>query len=126
LTTVHFRARLTAELHSNSQFENRTARFHPSYVRSLENDRGPNLILQVLAGFLAVQVASQPETPPDIHGEPTRFWQIENCFELPANLFPCGDKAGWWAKAIQLDLQAKQFLVCESTRSLRWHRTPRR
>jgi hypothetical protein len=29
----------------------------------LENDRSPNLISQVLACFLAVQMASQPETP---------------------------------------------------------------
>jgi hypothetical protein len=26
---------------------------------------------------------------------------------LPQNLFPGGDKAGWWAKAVQLDLEAK-------------------
>jgi hypothetical protein len=29
----------------------------------LENDRSPNMISQVLACFLAVQMASQPETP---------------------------------------------------------------
>lgn len=26
---------------------------------------------------------------------------------LPQDLFPGGDKAGWWAKAVQLDLEAK-------------------
>lgn len=26
---------------------------------------------------------------------------------LPADLFPGGEKAGWWAKAVQLDLEAK-------------------
>ncbi len=45
---------------------------------------------------------------------------------LPAALFPGGAKAGWWAKAVQLDLEAKQLLVRESTKPLRWHRAPRR
>ena len=27
--------------------------------------------------------------------------------DLPQHLFPGGDKAGWWAKAVQLDLEAK-------------------
>jgi hypothetical protein len=26
---------------------------------------------------------------------------------LPNTLFPSGDKAGWWLKAVQLDLEAK-------------------
>lgn len=26
---------------------------------------------------------------------------------LPQDLFPGGDKVGWWAKAVQLDLEAK-------------------
>lgn len=30
---------------------------------------------------------------------------------LPADLFPGGAKAGWWAKAVQLDLEAKGVIV---------------
>jgi hypothetical protein len=30
---------------------------------------------------------------------------------LPADLFPGGDKAGWWVKAVQLDLEAKQVIA---------------
>jgi len=30
---------------------------------------------------------------------------------LPEDLFPGGAKAGWWAKAVQLDLEAKGLLV---------------
>ena len=45
---------------------------------------------------------------------------------LPADVFPGGAKAGWWAKAVQLDLEAKQLLVRESTKPLRWQRAPRR
>ncbi|WIY53314.1 hypothetical protein O9Z70_01890 [Devosia sp. YIM 151766] len=30
---------------------------------------------------------------------------------LPQELFPGGDKAGWWIKAVQLDLEAKQVIA---------------
>ncbi len=30
---------------------------------------------------------------------------------LPQDLFPGGDKAGWWLKAAQLDLEAKRVVV---------------
>jgi hypothetical protein len=41
---------------------------------------------------------------------------------LPAELFPGGDKAGWWAKSVQLDLEAKHVIERERTTPLRWHR----
>lgn len=30
---------------------------------------------------------------------------------LPQDLFPDGDKAGWWIKAVQLDQEAKKVLA---------------
>ena len=42
---------------------------------------------------------------------------------LPEALFPGGAKASWWAKTVQLDLEARGELVREPTRPLRWHRT---
>lgn len=42
---------------------------------------------------------------------------------LPDALFPGGDKAGWWLKAAQLDLEAKGVIVRELTKPLRLHRT---
>ena len=42
---------------------------------------------------------------------------------LPDALFPGGDKAGWWLKAAQLDLEAKGVIVREPTKPLRLHRT---
>lgn len=30
---------------------------------------------------------------------------------LPADLFPGGEKAGWWVKAVQLDLEAKKVIA---------------
>ena len=38
---------------------------------------------------------------------------------LPEKLFPGGAKAGWWAKAVQLDLEAKGFVAREKTKPLR-------
>jgi hypothetical protein len=42
---------------------------------------------------------------------------------LPDAKFPGGAKAGWWAKAVQLDLEAKHVIEREQTTPLRWHRT---
>ena len=41
---------------------------------------------------------------------------------LPEDLFPGGAKAGWWTKAVQLDLQAKGIISREKTTPLRLHR----
>ena len=41
---------------------------------------------------------------------------------LPEELFPGGEKAGWWAKSVQLDLEAKRLIERERTTPLRWHR----
>mgnify|MGYP002633474044 CR=1 FL=1 len=40
---------------------------------------------------------------------------------LPEALFPGGAKAGWWAKTVQLDLEAKGLLVREMGKPLRWY-----
>lgn len=40
---------------------------------------------------------------------------------LPEELYPAGAKAGWWAKTVQLDLEAKGIVVREATKPLRWH-----
>lgn len=41
---------------------------------------------------------------------------------LPEELFPGGEKTGWWAKTVQLDLEAKGKVVREATKPIRWHR----
>ncbi|MEQ1670453.1 MAG: hypothetical protein ABL893_06315, partial [Hyphomicrobium sp.] len=38
---------------------------------------------------------------------------------LPEELFPQGSKAGWWKKAVQLDLEAKGVVLREETKPLR-------
>lgn len=42
---------------------------------------------------------------------------------LPRELFPGGEKVGWWAKTVQLDLEAKGMIHREvAAKPLRWHR----
>ena len=40
---------------------------------------------------------------------------------LSQDLFPGGKTSGWWAKTVQLDLEAKGLLIREATKPLRWH-----
>ncbi|MGD8553051.1 MAG: hypothetical protein PVI81_09170 [Anaerolineales bacterium] len=42
---------------------------------------------------------------------------------LPEQLYPGGEKVGWWAKTVQLDLEAKGILVREDSKPLRWHQS---
>lgn len=39
---------------------------------------------------------------------------------LPEDLFPGGEKRGWWAKSVQLDLEAKKVIVRDGGKPLRW------
>ncbi|MBK5566414.1 hypothetical protein [Ensifer sp. SSB1] len=41
---------------------------------------------------------------------------------LPQDLFPGGAKAGWWLKAVQLDLEAKGAIEREASKPLRLHK----
>jgi len=44
---------------------------------------------------------------------------------LPADLWPNGEKVGWWQKTVQLDLEARGLLVRNTgAKPLRCHRTP--
>ena len=42
---------------------------------------------------------------------------------LCQELFPGGKTCGWWAKTVQLDLEAKGTMVREHSKPLRWHLT---
>lgn len=41
---------------------------------------------------------------------------------LPDDLFPGGRTAGWWAKTVQLDLEAKGLVIRDQGKPLRWTR----
>jgi hypothetical protein len=40
---------------------------------------------------------------------------------LPEDLYPAGLTVGWWAKTVQLDLEAKGIVIREASKPLRWH-----
>jgi len=42
---------------------------------------------------------------------------------LPESTFPNGKAAGWWAKTVQLDLEAKGVIERADTKPLRWFLT---
>ena len=43
---------------------------------------------------------------------------------LPRNLWPDGEKSMWWVKTVQLDLEAKGFVIRnKECRPTRWRRT---
>lgn len=54
----------------------------------------------------------------------TREQTLEALAHLPGDLFPGGAKAGWWSKAVQLDLEAKGAIAREASTPLRWYRVP--
>lgn len=37
-------------------------------------------------------------------------------------LWPKGEKSGWWAKTVQLDLEAKGLVIRNDTKPLTWRR----
>jgi hypothetical protein len=45
---------------------------------------------------------------------------------LPGHLFPGGDKAGWWLKAVQLDLEAKGVIARGAVKPVRLHKSRQR
>jgi hypothetical protein len=40
---------------------------------------------------------------------------------LPKELFPGGDKLGWWLGAVRLDLEAKRIVMREDAKPKRYH-----
>jgi len=58
-----------------------------------------------------------------------KYAAMKRAFEvkahLPEDLFPQGKTSGWWAKTVQLDLEAKGIVTREKSKPLRWHKTSR-
>jgi hypothetical protein len=59
------------------------------------------------------------------HGQGLTLQEIRERIapDLCGALYPGGAKAGWWLKAVQLDLEAKKIIARERTSPLRLHRT---
>jgi hypothetical protein len=85
---------------------------HPGHVR-----RGDAAMYEAMKrAFLKIL----PTTSPGL-----TVVEIRECViaHLPEELFPAGARAGWWAKTVQLDLEAKGVVVLYKSKPLRWRKT---
>ncbi len=60
-----------------------------------------------------------PEEPPGLKVPEAKEALLPT---LPDTLFPGGEKAGWWLKAVQLDLEAKGIIQRAATKPVRLYR----
>ena len=65
-------------------------------------------------------LAVLPDTPPGLKVPDAKAALLPL---LPDALFPGGEKAGWWLKAAQLDLEAKGIIARAPTRPVQLYRT---
>lgn len=90
---------------------------------TLENFARPGATYEVDARMYEAMRAALLKLLPDHAPGLTREEILLGVPELlPPDLYPGGAKAGWWSKAVQLDLEAKSLIVREAARPLRWHR----
>jgi hypothetical protein len=92
---------------------------------TVENVNHPEHTSTVDAGmYQAMRAALLTVLPADAPGLTQIQMQDAVVSHLPDDLFPGGAKAGWWAKTVQLDLEAKGVIAREPCKPLRWHRQP--
>lgn len=89
----------------------------------LENVNVPGRTTRVDAGMYATMRKAMlrvlPSKEPGLTQTEIREAVVRH---LPSDLYPGGAKAGWWAKAVQLDLEAIGLVARERTTPLRWHK----
>ena len=89
----------------------------------IENILSPNHVVRVdKAKYTAMREALMKVMPPDAPGATAAELKAGLLQHLSEELFPGGAKAGWWLKAVQLDLEAKDVIKREATKPLRFHR----
>lgn len=90
---------------------------------TVENINVPGYTHRVDAGkYLAMRKALLKVLPSRGPGLSQREMFRAVIRHLPKELFPGGERAGWWAKIVQLDLEAKRVIAREPTKPLRWRR----
>ncbi len=89
----------------------------------VENVNHPGHVTRVdaakYASAKAAMLAVLPAAAPGLTQSETREAMVPH---LDPALFPEGKTSGWWAKTVQLDLEAKGVVVRENSKPLRWHR----
>jgi len=78
----------------------------------IENVGQPGKVYRVDAEkFAAVRVAVLAALPAEAPGMSVSDLITAVKPNLPEDLFSGGEKAGWWVKAVQLDLEAKKVIA---------------
>ena len=89
----------------------------------IENVIQPGKVYRVdAAKYAAMKRAYLKVVPKRAPGLTVAEIQARVLEHLPETLFPGGDKAGWWAKAAQLDLEAKGLIARAKTKPLRLYK----
>ena len=89
----------------------------------IENAISPGRVVNVdAAKYTAMKTAMLKVLPKKQPGLTVAELKAGILPHLPQGLFPDGAKAGWWLKAVQLDLEAKSIVAREETKPLRLHR----
>ncbi len=94
----------------------------PERIR-IENVNHPGKSTSVVAGmYNAMRDAMLAVLPVAMPGLTQSQLRSAVVAHLPEDLYPGGARSAWWAKAVQLDLEAKGEIVRELSLPLRWHR----
>lgn len=89
----------------------------------VENINVPGQVTRVNgAKYAAMKVAFLKILPTQSPGLTQKEIQQQVKPHLPEDLFPQGKTSGWWAKTVQLDLEAKGGVMREKTKPLRWYK----
>ncbi len=89
----------------------------------VENINVPGQVTRVNAAkYAAMKVAFLKILPTQSPGLTQKEIQQQVQPHLPDDLFPQSKTSGWWAKTVQLDLEAKGSVVREETKPLRWYK----
>lgn len=88
----------------------------------VQNVNAPDHVTRVdRAKYTAMRAALLAALPNEAPGLTAAELKVGLLPHLSADLFPGGEKAGWWMKCVQLDLEAKNVIRRAATKPLRWH-----
>ncbi|MBF2759849.1 MAG: hypothetical protein ISN28_06215 [Ectothiorhodospiraceae bacterium AqS1] len=89
----------------------------------VENVNVPGMIVRVDRGkYSAMRKALLEVMPKGLPGISAAEAKARLLPLLPEDIFPRGEKAGWWSKTVQLDLEAKGLLRRAQTKPLTFYR----
>lgn len=90
----------------------------------IESITSPHHVQRVnKAKFIAMRDALLPVLPSEAPGMSVAQAKAALLPNLSQELFPGGEKAGWWLKAVQLDLEAKGVIERSGKGAVRLFRT---